>query len=61
MPTLKVSDIRCPQNHRCPLIRMCPKGAISQDGFGIPQIDADECIGCMACVRSCPMGAVGEC
>lgn len=48
----------CPQNHRCPLIPLCPVNAISQDGFSLPHIDADKCIGCGKCARSCPKGAV---
>jgi ferredoxin len=58
MEMLKVDPRRCPQNHRCPLMRICPRGAISQEGFGLPAIDSRKCIGCMACVNSCPMGAV---
>ena len=58
---LKINPDRCPQNHRCPLIRLCPKVAISQEGVGLPSIDNDSCIKCMKCVKSCPMGAVEEC
>jgi ferredoxin len=55
---ITVDPSRCPQNHRCPMIPRCPKGAISQDGFGLPRIDAAKCIGCGLCVRSCPMQAM---
>jgi len=40
------------------MIPRCPKGAIIQDGFGLPKIDAAKCIGCGLCVRSCPMHAM---
>ena len=57
---LKINPNRCPQNHRCPLIRLCPKYAISQEGVGLPSIDNSVCIKCMKCVKACPMGAVIE-
>ena len=37
-----IDPLRCPQNHRCPLIELCPAGAISQQGFSLPQIDPAE-------------------
>lgn len=49
---------RCPQNHRCPLIRLCPHGAISQNGFGLPVIDAALCTECGKCARQCGMMAI---
>ena len=48
----------CPQNHRCPLVNICPVQAISQQGYGLPVTDNDLCIECGKCSRSCPMGAV---
>lgn len=50
----------CPQNHRCPLVRICPMDAISQEGFNLPKIDPDRCIRCGKCESSCPMHAVKE-
>ena len=32
---LTIDELRCPQNHRCPLIPVCPVGAISQQGDGV--------------------------
>ena len=58
MPT--VIARRCPQNHPCPLVRLCPSGAISQAGFAAPVIDAEKCIECGACSISCGYGAVVE-
>ena len=55
---LTVDKVRCPQNHRCPMMKVCPVGAITQDGFGLPQIDADKCIECGKCAKFCPMKAV---
>ena len=48
----------CPHNHICPLIKVCPVEAISQDAEGFPVIDYDLCIECEACVAACPMGAM---
>ena len=48
----------CPQNHRCPLVNICPVQAISQQGYGLPVIDNDLCIECGKCSRGCPLGAV---
>ena len=53
-----VSDRLCPQNHRCPIIRVCPAGAISQEGYGLPIIDKSKCTECGKCTRYCPTGAV---
>ncbi|MEI6122568.1 MAG: 4Fe-4S binding protein [Bacteroidota bacterium] len=53
-----VSEIKCPQNHRCPLMQICPSDAIMQNGFGLPMIDKSKCTECGKCVRYCPTGAV---
>ena len=49
---------RCPQNHRCPSLRVCPVGALTQVGNALPTVDEALCIDCGKCVRSCPMGAL---
>jgi len=54
---IDVEASRCPQNHRCPAMRICPVDAISQDGFAAPVIDQDKCISCGKCARVCPYGA----
>jgi len=52
----------CPQNHRCPSLRVCPTGAIVQRGYGAPEIDESKCTHCCRCVRTCPVfEGVGEC
>ena len=53
-----VSDRLCPQNHQCPIISICPSGAIDQDGYGLPVIDKSKCIECGKCTRYCPTGAI---
>ena len=55
---LTIDELRCPQNHRCPLIPVCPVGAISQQGDGLPAIDPQECIECGKCIRHCGRQAV---
>ena len=49
---------RCPQNHPCPLVRACPAGAISQEGFAAPVIDEEKCVECGLCAVSCGYRAV---
>lgn len=55
---LVVNKQRCPQDHLCPAIKVCPVGAISQQGFNAPDIDMDKCIKCGKCVQFCPMRAL---
>ncbi|MDP4208247.1 MAG: 4Fe-4S binding protein [Bacteroidota bacterium] len=55
---LTISPLSCPQNHRCPIVNICPVGAISQDGYGLPVIDEEKCIECGKCKKFCPMKAV---
>ncbi len=55
---LTINASRCPQNHRCPAISVCPKQAISQKNpFSLPLIDDSKCIVCGKCIRYCPMDA----
>lgn len=53
-----VDKQRCPQNHRCPAIKVCPVGAILQDGYNAPIIDVEKCIVCEKCVILCPKKAL---
>ncbi len=56
---LSVNKKKCPQNHRCPSIAVCPHGAITQrDIYSLPFIDESKCIACGKCMRFCPMGAI---
>jgi len=55
---LVVNARKCPQNHRCPAIAVCPTQAISQKSmFSLPIIDTEKCVVCGKCLRYCPMGA----
>jgi len=58
--TLVISPLACPQNHPCPIINVCPVGAITQNGYGLPIIDEEKCIDCRKCGRYCPMNAIVE-
>ncbi len=53
-----ISALACPQDHYCPLIRVCPVDAISQNRSGLPVIDDEKCISCGKCQKYCPMQAV---
>lgn len=55
---VQVDAGKCPQNHRCPLVAICPAEAISQQGNSLPVIDADRCVECGLCVEQCPKGAM---
>lgn len=57
---IQVLKQRCPQNHPCPSVRVCPVDAIIQEGFKAPVIDQDKCIKCGKCVKFCPMKAIVE-
>jgi Fe-S-cluster-containing hydrogenase component 2 len=55
---LTVNAAKCPQNHRCPSIAVCPHGAITQkDNHSLPVIDPAKCVLCGRCIRHCPKGA----
>jgi Fe-S-cluster-containing hydrogenase component 2 len=55
---LTINPLACPQNHQCPIIKVCPEEAISQSGFSLPVIDQSRCTECGKCARFCPMKAV---
>lgn len=55
---IEVDRKLCPHDHVCPLIRICPVGAITQGDDGYPIVDHDKCIECGKCVRSCPKKAM---
>ena len=55
---LIVNKNKCPQDHRCPSIAVCPKGAITQkDNYSLPEIDENLCVLCGECMKFCPKGA----
>ncbi len=53
-----VRERYCPQNHRCPSVRLCPTGALTQRGFAAPVVDESKCTDCGKCTRYCPTGAL---
>ena len=56
---ITINPTICPQNHRCPLIRECPEGAITQYGYDdLPVIDETKCTECGICEQLCDLGAV---
>jgi Fe-S-cluster-containing hydrogenase component 2 len=54
---MTIDPNRCPQNHRCPAMKVCPVGAIMQKGNELPEIAADICIDCGKCISFCPRKA----
>jgi len=54
---INVKVERCPQNHPCPSLRVCPTGALSQKGYAAPTVDKEKCIDCGKCVKYCPKRA----
>ena len=56
--SVKVVTSRCPQNHKCPAIRVCPFNAITQKGYSAPVIVLEKCVSCGKCTSFCPMGAL---
>ena len=55
---IRVNRNRCPENHPCPSVRVCPVEALKQVRVSAPTADMDKCIKCGKCVRYCPMGAI---
>ena len=59
-PTLRleVQSERCNHCDRPPCVSCCPTGASHVHGYGgVVLVDHDECIGCKACLASCPYDA----
>ena len=55
---LKIIKEKCPQDHKCPAIKVCPVGALSQKDFEAPTIDETKCIRCGKCSNFCPKYAL---
>jgi ferredoxin len=55
---IKIEKNLCPENHRCPAVRVCPVDALIQEGVLAPVVDADKCIDCGDCAQTCPTGAL---
>lgn len=50
---VKVIVERCPQNHICPAVAICPVDALSQVGHAAPTVDPELCTECGECVLVC--------
>jgi ferredoxin len=57
MKRIVVDESRCPKDHPCPMVRICPAKAIGQEGFSAPKIDHEKCLACGKCVKTCPYQA----
>lgn len=55
---LRVIVENCPQNHRCPSVKICPVGALTQEGKSAPVVDEEKCIRCGKCSNFCPKKAL---
>ena len=55
---LKIIIENCPQNHKCPAVKVCPVGALTQKDFEAPEIDYEKCIRCGKCSNFCPKKAL---
>jgi len=51
---IKVIGERCPQDHACAAIWVCPVDALTQIKNGLPIVDNEKYIECGKCVRVCP-------
>lgn len=51
---VNVNGKRCPANHKCPSVRICPTGALIQKGFEAPEVVNEKCTNCGKCIRFCP-------
>lgn len=49
---------RCPKNHPCPAIKVCPVNALQQKDYDAPTVNYDKCIACGKCSNFCPMNAL---
>lgn len=52
---------KCPQNHPCPSVKVCPVGALEQNEFAAPTVNLDNCIRCGKCANFCPKKALVLC
>ena len=59
MNAIGIEAEKCPQNHACPVINICPAGAVYQEtAFSAPSIHDDKCSGCGLCTSFCGYGAI---
>ena len=46
------------KNNKCPAVKVCPAGSLSQEGFNAHKINYDKCIKCGKCSNFCPKKAL---
>ncbi len=58
-PTLYIDPTVCQMCSSCSARRACrPRAILQLDRGELPAVDAARCLGCKACVESCPHGAL---
>jgi Fe-S-cluster-containing hydrogenase component 2 len=58
---IKFDIASCDKNPYCPVIKVCPTGAMFIDRKTFrPTFDPEKCTGCGTCVPFCPHGALSE-
>lgn len=58
MRELVVLKDKCPQDHPCPSVGICPVNALMQRKVEAPEVNNEVCIKCGRCVNFCPKGAL---
>ena len=54
---IEIRSERCNHCENSPCVRCCPTGASHYEKGGIVTVTHNECIGCGACIQSCPYDA----
>jgi Fe-S-cluster-containing hydrogenase component 2 len=49
---------KCAKDHPCGAVKLCPAGALTQEGLSAPSADIERCTGCGKCAKYCPRGAL---
>ncbi len=55
--SIELRSERCNHCKNSPCVRCCPTGASHYEDGGLVMVDRGACIGCGACVQSCPYNA----
>lgn len=58
---LVIYESKCPQDHPCSAVTVCPIGALRQEGFVAPTVDEKICTKCGKCAKRCPRGTLVLC
>lgn len=58
MKKAKFNEAKCDRSPLCPVVRVCPTGAVTKIKEGFLKIrvsyDASKCVGCGKCTQVCP-------